>query len=151
VVVFVAAFIVAGVFPDDDPTTDDSSGAGALAAVVGGVLMVIYLAVTKPTPKAPSVPFRTCPSCGAKVQCDLRVCPTCGAESQPWIRHHDTWWFRSPSGWQWVDEAGIWRWYRDGTRSSGSTTDMTPNLAIDPALVQPPSVSEAHSPSASSV
>jgi len=137
VVVFVAAFIVAGFFPDDDPTTDDSSGAGALAFVVGSVLTVIYLAVSKTT-QAPRLPVRTCPSCGAEMYCEVRVCPSCSAESQPWVRHHDTWWYRSPAGWQWVDDAGIWRWYHDGTPSSGATSDMTPDLAITPAKIEPP-------------
>ena len=136
---------------DGDPSTDDDVAYGFLGVIVGGFLTALYLGVTKPRPKAPPSPLRACPSCGAKMACDTGVCPTCGAESQPWVRHHDTWWFRSPSGWQWVDEAGTWRWYRDGTPSSGATTDMTPNLAIDPAHVEPPSASDAHSPPASSI
>jgi hypothetical protein len=139
----------AGVLSDDgDPSTEDGVAYGYLGFIAGAVLTGIYLVVTRSN--EPLSPLRTCPSCGAKMQCDTRVCPTCGVESQPWIRHHGTWWFRSPSGWQWVDEAGVWRWYRDGTPSSGATTDMTPNLAIDPAHVEPPSVADAHSPSASS-
>jgi hypothetical protein len=150
VAVFVAVGAVGELSADGDEPNEDGVAFGYLAVIGGAVLTGCYLVLTRSN-KAPLAPLRTCPSCGAKMECDTRVCTTCGAESQPWIRHHGTWWFRSPSGWQWVDEAGIWRWYRDGTPSGGGTTDMTPNLAIDPAQVEPLSVVDAHSPSASGV
>ena len=79
VAVFVGAFIAAAVFADDNPSTDEGSGFGALAGIVGAVLTGIYFAVTKSN-DAPLAPLRTCPSCGAKMQCDMRACPTCGAD-----------------------------------------------------------------------
>jgi hypothetical protein len=153
-VAVVAALVVvgslAGPLTDADEASAEGSGyviAGYVVLIGGAVVTGIYLVLT--SSKQPLAPLRTCPSCGAKMQADLRLCPACDVESQPWVRHHDRWWFRSPSGWQWMDEAGTWRWYRDGTPSSGTTTDMTPNLAIDPARVEPPSDSDAHGPSPS--
>ena len=141
VAVFVAVFIVAWLVDDGDPLTDADEatveGAGYLAAFLGLVLTGFWLVIAS-SYRPPLAPHRTCPSCRTKMQCDIRVCPACGAESQPWVRHHDTWWFPTPSGWQWVDEAGVWRWYRDGTPIRAGTTDTTPNLAINPAHVEPP-------------
>lgn len=55
--------------------------------------------------------------------------------------------FKGASGdWQWFDEpADTFRWYKDGTPSSPSATDMTPSRAIDPALVAPPAAPKRES------
>ena len=94
---------------------------------------------------------RTCPNCKRPMQADASVCPHCGTASPPWTFHAGVWWVRTgePSEWQWHDDkANVWRWYRDGTPSTPGATDMTPNLAIDPAVVAPPSPPKPELPSA---
>src|SRR5262245_47193124 len=89
--VFVAVFIVVWLTDDGDPLTDadeaTAEGAGYVAATVGFLLTGICLVVLRS--KEPLMPLRTCPSCGVKMQADLRVCASCAGESQPWIRHQN--------------------------------------------------------------
>jgi len=146
-VVLSLAFLGAAFFADDDPSTDDPSGFGALAAVVGGVLTVVYLAITKPKPSSiprpQPRPVRECPSCRAHMDCGARTCPACGSDSEPWVRHEGVWWFQSQSGaWQWLDENdGLWRWYEEGTPSTPLPASTTTSAMIDPEAAGPPAPS----------
>jgi hypothetical protein len=88
---------------------------------------------------------RPCPSCQAAMPPDEGICPQCGTGSTPWVHHAGVWWtIRKSDEWQWLDEERlIWRWYKDGTPSDPATTDRTPNLRINPALVRPPDAPRA--------
>jgi hypothetical protein len=115
-------------------------GEDGSTAVIGGegtewVIAQVQTALT-------TAGSRPCPSCNRPMKRGMRVCPHCNSESAPWTYHEGVWWTQSESGeWQWEDvKTNAWRWYKDGTPSSPSATDMTPSRAIDPAIIQPPTV-----------
>jgi hypothetical protein len=85
-------------------------------------------------------PTRDCPNCKRSMPRRESTCPHCGTKSAPMVFHAGVWWSKGKSNeWQWIDEkAHVWRWYKDGTPSDPAAVDKTPNLAIDPAVVNPP-------------
>jgi hypothetical protein len=103
-------------------------------------------------PASPVQSARACPHCSGAMGREESVCPHCGNTSAPLISHAGVWWAKgSSSEWQWYDENGrTWRYYKDGTPANPAATDKTPNLMIDPAVVNPPEPSRLEAGTASS-
>jgi hypothetical protein len=131
----------------------DVSSKGSVAVInvfLGWTLIgwIVALAMAaRSVPQAelppPPKPTRACPTCKAAMPRDESVCPNCGNPSAPWVLHAGVWWSKGVTDeWNWIDDDGVWRKYKDGTPSSPTATDMTPNLRIDPAIVRPPDAPE---------